>query len=106
MNDDNNKNRGRPKDEAPSPVDHDPREGESGVPARRRLLQVLLGAGVITSGQMLPERWIKPVIESISLPAHAQTSPPEEEPDDDDDDDFDDDDDIIVDDDDDIQKDP
>lgn len=62
-------------------------EEGSGAPARRRLLQILLGVGVITSGRMLPDQWVKPVVESITLPAHAQTSPPDDSDDDDDDND-------------------
>lgn len=41
---------------------------------RRTTLKTLLaGGGVVTLGA-LPTRWFKPVVDSVSLPAHAQTS--------------------------------
>jgi len=45
--------------------------------ARRRLLKsVVAGGGVLATGKLLPERWAEPVVQSVVLPAHAQTSPP------------------------------
>lgn len=46
---------------------------------RRRVLSAILwgGSAVVT----LPESWTRPVIQSVLLPAHAQTSAPDEEPD-------------------------
>ena len=41
---------------------------------RRRLLQAALGAGAL-GALALPERWIRPVVDSIVVPAHAQSSP-------------------------------
>lgn len=43
--------------------------------ARRRLLKsVVAGGGVLATGKLLPENWARPVVESVLLPAHAQTS--------------------------------
>jgi len=42
---------------------------------RRRLLKALAGAGgVFTAGKLLPEQWTRPVVDAVTLPAHAQTS--------------------------------
>jgi Chaperone of endosialidase len=41
---------------------------------RRRILQVALGGGSL-SPLVLPERWVKPVIKSVIVPAHAAASP-------------------------------
>jgi len=42
---------------------------------RRKLLKsALLGGGAAVAMYSAPERWTRPVIESVSLPAHAQTS--------------------------------
>lgn len=44
--------------------------------ARRRLLKsVVAGGGVLATGKLLPENWARPVVQSVVLPAHAQTSP-------------------------------
>lgn len=44
--------------------------------ARRRLLKsVVAGGGVLATGKLLPENWARPVVRSVILPAHAQTSP-------------------------------
>ncbi|MFW2439416.1 MAG: hypothetical protein ACN4GR_08600 [Arenicellales bacterium] len=44
--------------------------------ARRRLLKTIAGGGAISSvAALLPTSWVKPVINSVTLPAHAQTSP-------------------------------
>ena len=40
--------------------------------ARRRLLQALAGGSVITTS--LPDTWSRPVVDSVLLPAHAQTT--------------------------------
>jgi len=58
------------------PVDHSPPPGGAGHrPGRRRLLTGGVLAGF--SALSLPERWFRPVVESVLLPAHAQTSPAE-----------------------------
>ena len=49
------------------------------------LLKVLLGAGAVTTGgKMLPEKWTRPVIDTVILPAHARISPDDDDDDDDD----------------------
>jgi hypothetical protein len=43
--------------------------------ARRNLLKgIVAGGGALTAGKTLPENWAKPVVESVTLPAHAQTT--------------------------------
>ena len=45
-------------------------------PSRRRLLKVLAGGGAAAAGlKTLPPQWTQPALESVMLPAHAQTSP-------------------------------
>ena len=41
---------------------------------RRRVLQATLGAGA-PGALALPERWTRPVVDTIVVPAHAQSSP-------------------------------
>lgn len=42
---------------------------------RRKLLKsIAAGSGAIISGKSLPDSWSRPVVDSILLPAHAQTS--------------------------------
>lgn len=54
----------------------DPRAGRRGPASRRRVLKTaLLGGASVTAFKLLPERWTRPVVEAVSLPAHAQTSP-------------------------------
>ncbi|MCK5359783.1 MAG: hypothetical protein KAJ95_04110, partial [Gammaproteobacteria bacterium] len=40
------------------------------------LKSIAAGSGAIAAGKSLPESWSKPVVDSVILPAHAQTSPP------------------------------
>jgi hypothetical protein len=43
--------------------------------ARRKLLKALVaGGGAVAVGKSLPESWMKPVIDSVTLPVHAQAS--------------------------------
>ena len=43
--------------------------------SRRRLLEKLaIGGGVILTANALPNKWKKPVIESVITPAHAEMS--------------------------------
>ena len=43
---------------------------------RRKLLKsIAAGSGAIVAGKSLPETWSRPVVDSVMLPAHAQTSP-------------------------------
>ncbi|MDB4522266.1 hypothetical protein N9100_02525 [Gammaproteobacteria bacterium] len=45
---------------------------------RRKLLKsIAAGSGAIVAGKSLPESWSRPVVDSVMLPAHAQTSQPE-----------------------------
>lgn len=52
------------------------RNNHAASQARRKVLTTaLLGAGAATASLCLaPERWSRPVIQSVTLPAHAQTS--------------------------------
>ena len=44
--------------------------------SRRILLKsIAAGSGAIVVGKSLPESWSRPVVDSVMLPAHAQTSP-------------------------------
>lgn len=47
-------------------------EWGSSMPSRRKTIKTLAGAGAVVG--LLPTRWTKPALESIVLPAHAQTS--------------------------------
>lgn len=43
--------------------------------ARRAILKSMaMGSGAIATGKMMPEKWARPVIDSVVLPAHAITS--------------------------------
>jgi hypothetical protein len=43
--------------------------------ARRQLLKgVVAGGGAFTVAKALPENWVAPVVEAVTLPAHAQTT--------------------------------
>ena len=43
--------------------------------SRRKLLKsIAAGSGAIVAGKSLPENWIKPVVDSLVFPAHANTS--------------------------------
>ena len=43
--------------------------------SRRKLLKsIAAGSGAIVAGKTLPESWSRPVVDSVLLPAHAQTS--------------------------------
>ena len=42
---------------------------------RRKLLKsIAAGSGAVIAGRNLPESWTQPVVDSVMLPAHAQTS--------------------------------
>ena len=41
---------------------------------RKTVKSILVGAG-LTSGLTFPNKWIEPVVKSVMLPAHAQSSP-------------------------------
>ncbi len=43
--------------------------------SRRKLLKsIAVGSGAVVAGKSLPESWTKPVIDTVMLPAHAETS--------------------------------
>lgn len=44
--------------------------------ASRRILlkSIAAGSGAVIAGKNLPEKWAKPVVDSVMLPAHAETS--------------------------------
>jgi len=43
--------------------------------SRRKLLKsIAAGSGAIVAGKSLPDSWSRPVVDSVMLPAHAQTS--------------------------------
>ena len=43
--------------------------------SRRKLLKsIAVGSGAIVAGKKLPDSWSRPVVDSVMLPAHAQTS--------------------------------
>jgi len=43
--------------------------------SRRKIIKRLLaGGGVVATGQLIPDKWAKPVVESVLLPAHATSS--------------------------------
>jgi hypothetical protein len=44
--------------------------------ARRRLLQLLSVGGVLGAGILLPREWVKPVVNQVMLPTHAQLTDP------------------------------
>ncbi len=56
----------------------DPREhstSSSGRVGRRRLIKVVAaGGGVATGAALVPSKWTQPIIESVTLPVHAQTT--------------------------------
>lgn len=46
--------------------------------SRRKLLKsIASGTGAIVAGKSLPETWSRPIVDSVMLPAHAETSPTE-----------------------------
>jgi len=46
----------------------------SDQPRRKLLKSIIAGSGAILAGKSLPDSWAKPVVDSVMLPAHAQTS--------------------------------
>jgi len=48
---------------------------EKHIEARRKLLRgVVAGGGAIMAGKTLPDNWSRPLVDSVVLPVHAQTS--------------------------------
>lgn len=48
---------------------------ESNQSRRKLLKSIAAGSGAVIAGKSLPESWSKPVVDSVMLPVHAQTSP-------------------------------
>ena len=48
---------------------------ESNKGRRKLLKSIAAGSGAVIAGKSLPESWSKPVVDSVILPVHAQTSP-------------------------------
>lgn len=46
----------------------------SNNPRRKLLKSIAAGSGAIVAGKSMPETWSRPVVNSIMLPAHAQTT--------------------------------
>lgn len=42
--------------------------------ARRRLIQGLVAGGVVVTAKSVPGSWSRPVVDAVTLPAHARTS--------------------------------
>ena len=42
--------------------------------ARRRLIQILVAGGVVVTAKSVPGSWSRPVVNAVTLPAHARTS--------------------------------
>jgi hypothetical protein len=43
--------------------------------SRRKLLKsIAAGSGAVVAGKSLPDSWVRPVVDSVLLPAHALTS--------------------------------
>lgn len=50
-------------------------ENKKSNESRRKLLKsIATGSGAVIAGKNLPENWARPVVESVLLPLHAQTS--------------------------------
>jgi len=47
---------------------------KKGAGRRKLLKSVVAGGGAATVGKMLPDQWARPVVNSVMLPSHAQTS--------------------------------
>ena len=58
-----------------TPLSSDPESNAETPTSRRRLLKSLVaGSTVITGSQVIPDKWITPLTQSVLLPAHAQAS--------------------------------
>ncbi|MCP3850972.1 MAG: hypothetical protein GY694_12150 [Gammaproteobacteria bacterium] len=48
---------------------------DSSIKTRRKLIKTaVIGTGVLSSAGAIPRKWSKPVIDSVILPSHAQTT--------------------------------
>ena len=41
---------------------------------RKALRKLLVGGGIVGASTQLPDKWTKPLVDSVLVPAHAQTS--------------------------------
>lgn len=51
-------------------------DGQDPAPRRKSLRKILIGAGVL-GGASSADKWSRPAVDSVLLPAHAESSPPE-----------------------------
>jgi hypothetical protein len=58
-----------------APTDGADEKSTSQSTTRRKLLTALGAGGVVATQATLPGTWSKPVVETLMLPAHAQTTP-------------------------------
>lgn len=50
-------------------------QSDTRTAARRKILRTLVaGGGAVTAARITSEDWVRPVVESVVLPSHAQTS--------------------------------
>lgn len=49
-------------------------ENEASETRRKLLRSLMAGSGVTITAHSLPEKWAKPIVNSIALPAHAETT--------------------------------
>ena len=54
--------------------ENDANEVRSNRNRRNALKKLLAGSGAVVASQSIPEKWAKPVVDSVMLPGHAQTS--------------------------------
>ncbi|MFT5112683.1 MAG: hypothetical protein ACI8P9_002010 [Parasphingorhabdus sp.] len=57
------------KSEIPSPSEDSAKDGNKG---RRRLIKSLAATGIVSA--TIPDKWAQPVVDSVILPAHSQTT--------------------------------
>ncbi len=51
-----------------------PDTGHSSNKRRQALKNIALGGGLISAASMAPQKWVRPVVDSVILPSHANTS--------------------------------
>ena len=48
---------------------------KKGASRRTAVRTIVLGSGVITTAKALDAKWLKPIVDGVITPAHAQMSP-------------------------------